>query len=129
MKVYETIRPSDVLNDEGNPVSEIGVGVSLKGEPIEIDGQVYLESDQGFVLMENLAEKVDAEEVAEEATGITSKMSSSSKKLIMALGGAALGFGIASYRKMGTKKIAIFTVAGVAVALAADYFINKRSTK
>ena len=122
MKIYESIKPTDIVNNENTPVGEIGVGTELKGEPIDIDGTVYLETEKGFVAMDALAEVVDAESSEDEDP---KAMSSSSKKLIMALVGGGLGFAFAKYKKFSAKQIVIATIGGITAGLVIDYFINK----
>jgi hypothetical protein len=129
MKKYETIKPSELLDQEGNPTSNAGVGTEFTGELIEIDGDVYLETGQGYILMENLAEIVsdEAQPGATPESDGKKKMSASTKKLIFALVGLGLGFGIAKYKKLSTKGLVIASIAGIGVGLLADYLHNKRS--
>jgi len=127
MKNYEVISKVELLDEEGNPKAQLGIGEVLQGEPVDVDGDIYLQTKEGFVLMDSVAEKAD-ESKSEVSIGDkpSNGMNPTAKKLIMALGAAAIGFAFASYKKMGTKKIAIFTIAGLAIGLTADYFINKR---
>lgn len=127
MKTYETIKPTDIVNDENTPVGELGVGTELTGEQIDIDGDVYLETEQGFVKMDALAEVVDPE--SSEKIEPKKGLSSSSKKLVFGLGGAAVGFAFAKYRKFSTKQIVLASLAGITAGLVIDYFMNKKQDK
>lgn len=124
MKNYEAIKPAELLNEEGESIRTVGVGLEFTGEPIEIDGEVYLETADGFIKMDALAETVDEASEASETTN-QAPATSSSRKLILALVGLAVGFGFAKYKKMGTKGIVIASVIGVGAGLAIDYFYNK----
>jgi hypothetical protein len=131
MEKYETIKPSEVLDENGEVTTSVGVGKEYTGEPIEIDGSVYLQTEDGYILMENLAKVVETpkEEIRQIEEEVKGRMSASTKKLIFALVGLALGFGIAKYRKMSTKGIVLAAFGGIAVGLFADYLHNKRLEK
>lgn len=126
MKTYEAIRKTQAVNEKNEKVSDLAVGQEISGELIDIDNEVYVESKDGYVKLADLSEVI---ETPTEKGEPSSPASSTSKKMIMALVGLAIGFGIARYKKMSIKGVVICSVVGLSAGLLVDYFHNKRKAK
>ena len=119
---YEVLEETSVVNQSNEPVKKLSAGDTITGEMVLIDDQPYVETSEGFVKMTALAEKLEAEEISQ----IENEVKSSSKKLIFAMIGGAVGFAFAHYRGMDMKKKVFLTIGGMALGLAIDYINEKR---
>jgi hypothetical protein len=119
MKVYEAIRPTDLVDQSNTPIGALGIGDEATGEMVVIDGVNYLQTESGFIKFEDLGEVVDDPNLPAKT--------SSSKKFVVALVGLGVGFAIAKYRKMNTKNVVLISLLGLASGLAFDYYYNKKN--
>lgn len=120
-KTYEVIEESSVVNLDNQTVKTLKVGEKVSGEFVLIDEQPYVEIPEGYVSTKGLAEEVTDRDLEKVETSVKA----SNKKLIFALVGAGVGFGVAYYMKKGLKQKVIFTVGGVALGLFVDYINNR----
>jgi len=130
-KSYEVISDSKVVNMNNETVDSLKKGQTVSGEMVLIKDQTgqeipYVEIEDGkVVLANNLAEKLDTSSVDD--AKIESQVKGSNKKIIFAVVGALVGFGIAHYMKKDTKMKVVFTLAGLGLGLGAEYLQNKKS--
>jgi len=120
---YEVIDNSvDAVNIKNEVVKSYDKGANISGELVLIDDKPYVELPNGvYVSTDGLAEKVESSALDD----IETKVKASSKKMIYAIIGGGVGFGVAHYLKSGTKKKILFTVGGIALALGIEY-VNSR---
>ena len=122
MKTYEVIESSPVLNLDNETMSTLEIGEKITGEFVLIDEKPFVETGNGYVSTDGLAEKLESNEA--DLTENTVK--ASHKKLIFALVGGGVGFGIAHFMKKDLKVKVMFTVAGIALGLGVDYVNNRK---
>lgn len=125
-QTYEAISECKVVNLDNETVKTIKEGETVSGEFVLIDDQPYVETKDGYVSTDGLAEKVD-ESSSVDADKVEASVKSSNKKLILALVGAGAGYGIAHFMGKDMKWKIIFTLGGIVLGLGADYVTNKKT--
>jgi len=127
-KSYEVIEDTSVVNMSNEPVEDLKTGATIVGELIQIDGQPYVETEenQKFVSSKALAEKLDPDLKSSKLEDTAIAVKASHKKLIFALVGAGVGFGIGHFMKASVKKKIIFSIGGLALGLVAEYVNNRK---
>jgi hypothetical protein len=125
MESYEVISESKVVNLDNETIKTLKVGEEIKGEFVLIDENPFVETKDGYVSTDGLAEKVQDEQIAPEMAKAEASVKSSNKKLIFALVGGAVGYGVAHYMGKSMKHKIMFTVGGMALGFAVEY-INAR---
>ena len=124
---YEVIKEANVINLDNETLKTLKVGEEVAGEFVLIDDKPYLELPDGtYVSTDGLAKKLDeADEIAPDMIKAEASVKSSNKKLIFALVGGAVGYGIAHYMGRNMKQKILFTVGGIALGFGVEY-INAR---
>lgn len=126
-KTYEVIEDSvNAVNLNNETVKTFKKGEDITGTLVLIDEKPFIELPKEiFVSTTGLAEKLD-DSLVDEVEEVETTVKASNKKMIYALVGGAVGFGIAHFvLKYDTKKKIMVTVGGVALALGIEY-INAR---
>lgn len=130
-KDFEVLEETNIVNMNNEPVGKLKKGETVTGEMVMIKDQSgeevpYVELEEGkVVIAKNLAEKLDTTQVSEEKE-IETKVKGSNKKIIFAIVGSLLGFGVAHYMKKNTKMKVVFTLGGLALGLGAEYLMNRK---
>jgi hypothetical protein len=132
-KTYEVIEESKVVNMNNETVGTLKVGDTVTGELVLIadkdsgEETPYVEIEEGrVVLAKGLAEKLSTASVDPQEK-IATQIKGSNKKIIYSLVGAGIGYGVAHYMKKDMKMKVVFTVAGLALGLGAEYMISRKS--
>ena len=99
---YEVISESQVVNLDNEPVKTLKEGETITGEFVLIDENPYVELPEGYVSTDGLAEQVETSPAEMQQTEASVK--ASNKKLIFALLGAGVGYGVAHFMKKDLKK-------------------------
>lgn len=125
---YEVIEATKVLDETGSPIRDLAVGSVISGEMNKIDGEPYLEilDDKEFVDAKALAQKLEEKTPSKGVSTPHATAKASNQKIIFALIGAGIGFGVAHFMKMDAKKKILFTVGGVVLGLTAEYVNNRK---
>lgn len=124
-KTYQVIGESaEVLNLNREVVKNLKNGDTVTGTIVLVSGDPYLETSDGYVSTKSLAEKV-----SEDAKSVETIVKANSKKLLFAVGGAGLGYGVAHFRKMPMKFKIIYSLVGLVVGLFAEMMIDKKLKK
>ena len=126
-QTYEVIAPSKVVNLDNEEVKTLKVGESVTGEFVLIDENPFVEIPEGYVSTDGLAEKI-TETAPAELEKTEASVKSKNTKLILALVGAGVGYGIAHFMKKDLKWKIIFTMGGIALGLGIEY-VNSRNKK
>ena len=126
-QTYEVIAESKVVNLDNEEVKTLKVGDTITGEFVLIDENPYVEIPEGYVSTDGLAEKI-TETAPVEMEKAEASVKSKNTKLIMALVGAGIGYGVAHFMKKDLKWKIIFTMGGIALGLGVEY-INSRNKK
>ena len=121
-KTYEVLNATSVVNLSNESVKQLAPGQEVEGEFVLIDDKPYIEVEGGYVDMNDLAEKLDASDIA----SVESQVKGSNKKLIFALVGAGVGYAVAHYMKKDMKMKVFFTIGGLVAGLFAEYINEKR---
>jgi hypothetical protein len=121
-KTYEVLNATSVVNLSNESVKQLAPGQEVEGEFVLIDDKPYIEVEGGYVNMTDLAEKLDASDIA----SVESEVKGSNKKLIFALVGAGVGYAVAHYLKKDLKMKVVFTIGGLVAGLFAEHINQKR---
>ena len=125
-KTYEVISKSKVVNLNNETVKELNEGDTVTGELVLIDENPYIEVADGFVSTSGLAEKLVGAELDLALDSIETKVKASNKKLILALVGAGVGFGVAHFMKVDKMKKILFVVGGITLGLGVEYLMERK---
>lgn len=107
----------------GNPKTIIGL---RRGEPFTY--KLFLTNDNKLIHL-NKIKKMETKSAVNGATIINLKQNVLAKPAILvAIGGAVAGFGLAKYRKLDNKKAAIYALVGAAAGFAIGKFIQHKGT-
>ena len=126
-KSYEVIEDTNIVNMSNEPIKSLKKGDKITGEMVQVDGNPYVEivDDQEYVDAKSLAESLAPEVKNTELEKTATKVKASHKKLIFALVGAGVGFGVGHFMKVDVKKKIIFSISGLALGLVVEY-VNGR---
>ena len=125
-QTYEVISDSKVVNLDNEEVKVLKKGETITGEFVLIDENPYVEIGDGYVSTDGLAEKIEDAPAPVEMEKAEASVKSSNKKLILALVGAGVGYGIAHFMKKDLKWKIIFTVGGLSGGLLIDYLNSRK---
>jgi len=124
-KTYEVIgEGAEVLNLNREVVKKLSNGDTVTGTVVIVSGDPYLETSDGYVSTKSLAEKV-----TEDAKSVETVVKANSKKLLFAVGGAGLGYGVAHFRKMPMKSKIIYSLVGLVAGILVEMLIDKKIKK
>jgi len=127
IETYEVIKESKVINLDNSTLRTLNVGEEVKGEFVLIDENPYLELPDGtYVSTDGLAKKLDDDAIAPDMEKAVASVQSSNKKLIFALVGGAVGYGVAHYMGRNMKQKILFTVGGIALGFGVEYINSRR---
>jgi hypothetical protein len=121
-KTYEVIDSAEMVNLNNEVVKKFGSGDTVTGELVMIDEQPYIETPEGYVSTNSLAEKLSDGQT----NLVEAEVKANSKKLIFALVGAGVGYAVAHFMKKNMKYKVMFTVLGLAGGLALEYINSKK---
>lgn len=130
MATFEIIEPAIIVDDTNSQVDTIGVGETINGDPIEIDGDLYVQlSNNTFVKMSSLSEsKPSKMDLNPENKSIVEKtVKASHQKMIFALSGGLVGYAVGHFTKATIKKKVIYTVLGIIAGLLAEKIKNRKT--
>ena len=123
---YSVISESKVINLDNEEIKTLKAGETIEGEFVLIDENPFVEIADGYVSTDGLAEKLN-ESAPVEMEKAEASVKSSNKKLILALVGAGVGYGVAHFMKKDIKYKIMFTVGGLVLGLGIDYLNSRKS--
>mgnify|MGYP000615926750 CR=1 FL=1 len=126
-QTYEVIATSKVVNLDNEEVKTLNVGETITGEFVLIDENPFVEIPEGYVSTDGLAEQIK-QTAPDELEYAEHSVRSKNTKLILALVGAGVGYGVAHFMKKDLKWKIIFTIGGLGLGLGIEY-INSRNKK